>query len=152
MQVIEQNKSKFDISIAACDRLSASKIVQTLLEASDVCVVKDSHRTQRSHQAYFYHCLVNIHLQDPTSCQASSCPTLDAPEGSAVSCSRQSQVFIPVFSTCLDSKYDDLYHCRLGQFVAFDVVQAGLEMGKLGGLVCHQESGRRDGAGHFPSF
>jgi len=30
--------------------------------------------------------------EDPTSCLASSCPTLDAPEGSAVSCSRQSQI------------------------------------------------------------
>ena len=39
---------EYFISIPACGQLSASKIVQTLLAASDVCVVKDSHRTQRS--------------------------------------------------------------------------------------------------------
>ena len=39
---------EYFFSIPACGQLSASKIVQTLLVASDVCVVKDSHRTQRS--------------------------------------------------------------------------------------------------------
>ena len=39
---------EYFISIPACDLQSANKIVQTLLVASDVCVVKDSHRTQRS--------------------------------------------------------------------------------------------------------
>ena len=35
----------------------------------------------------------SLDLKDPTSCFASSCPTLATPEGSTVSCSRQSQVF-----------------------------------------------------------
>ena len=138
----------FYISIPAYDPLSASKIVQTLLVASVVCVVKDSHRTQRFHQPDFYHCFINVsHLQDPTSCLASSCPTLATPEGSAVSCSRQSQVSIPICRAP-----DKTKKCRLGQFVAFGAAQAGLGMGRLGGLVCHQASGRRAGAGNLLSL
>lgn len=95
---------------AACDQQSASKIVQTLLVASDVYVGKDSRRTQRTQP----------HALPPPArplphLRAALCPAADNP--------------------------------RSGRFAGCGAVQAGLGMGRLGGVACHQDSGRREGAG-----
>ena len=53
---------EYFFSTPACGQLSASKIVQTLLVASDVYVGKDSRRTQRFNLSTSMYLLIKVHL------------------------------------------------------------------------------------------